>query len=231
MNGTIAGFGDELQKIGAGRSFPLSRALTAPLSLLETGRGLLTGGSIGHAAGGPVGAALGGAAGAVGGLMNGVGRSLGRRRNFAQSTLARLVRGGKGMMEHEKSRLAEGLGLSRERLETLITRMKVRRPERHLGTHEDVYSRFANSKINPIAALERVIDARALAGRLAKGEPLLQHEEELVNALRARERTEKLRDMLGPAAKALGGIGAAGGAGYGGYRAWRAVKDGGQPAG
>ena len=28
MNATIAGFGDELQKIGAGRSFPLSRALT-----------------------------------------------------------------------------------------------------------------------------------------------------------------------------------------------------------
>src|SRR4051812_13612170 len=179
MNAAIAGFGDELRKIGAGRTFPLSRALTAPLSLLETGRGLVTGGSIGHAVGGPVGAAMGGAAGAVGGLMNGVGRSLARRRNFAQSTLARLVRGGEGMMENEKSRLAEGLGLPRERLDTLIRRMKGRRPEQHLGTHEDAYSRFANTKSNPIAAAERVMEARALAGRLAKGEPLLQHEDDL----------------------------------------------------
>ena len=84
-----------------------------------------------------------------------------------------------------------------------------------------MFSRFANTRSNPIAALDRFIEARALAGRLAKREPLLQHEEELVGAIRAQDRAEKVKDVRKPAAQVLGGLGAAGGAGYGGYRAWQ----------
>ncbi len=45
----VAGFGDELAKLGAARTFPVARFLTAPWSLREAARGLLTGGSAGHA--------------------------------------------------------------------------------------------------------------------------------------------------------------------------------------
>ncbi len=211
-------------KLGGARTFPISRALTAPLSLVETLRGALTGGSLGHTVGGPLGAAVGGSLGGAGGLMQGVGLSLARRRNFAQSTFARLLRGGEGLMEHEKDRLAEGLGLRRARFDQLAQAMKTKHPARRIGAHEDIYSRFANSKYNPMAALERLVDARALAGRLAKREPLLQHERELVSALRARERRERVKDVAGPAAAALAATAGAGAAGYGGYQAYRHVK-------
>jgi hypothetical protein len=215
----IAAFRDELLKLGGARSFPISRALTTPLSLVDALRGGVSGGTIGHAIAGPMGAGAGGVGGALYGLVRGVGDTLGRRRNFAQSTLARLRAGGAGLMKHEKARLAEGLGVSVDRMEQLIAGLKKRPPRAGRERYEGDYSRLANSVFNPVAALERLIDARALAGRLGTSAPLLTDEKLLVDALRARERVERAKDLARPAARVLGAIGAVGGAGYSAYRA------------
>src|SRR5262245_42343238 len=95
-----APFADEILKLGAARTFPISRALTTPLSLIDAVRGGVSGGTVGHALAGPVGAGAGGVGGALYGLLRGVGESLGRRRNFAQATLARFRAGGAGLMKH-----------------------------------------------------------------------------------------------------------------------------------
>lgn len=220
MRARVDAFGDELLKLGGGRTFPVSRALTTPLSLVDALRGAVSGGTLGHSVAGPLGAGAGGVAGALYGVARGVGESLGRRRNFAQATLARLRDGGAGLMQHERARLAEGLGVSSQRLEKLMAGMKKPRPAGVGGERgEGDYSRFANSAVNPIAALGRFIDARALAGRIGTQAPLLADEKMLVDALRARERIERAKEVAKPAAKVLGAVGAAGGAGYGAYRA------------
>lgn len=216
MNPQTASFVDELLKLGGARTFPVSRALTTPLSLLDAVRGGVSGGTVGHTLAGPLGAGAGGVGGALYGLVRGVGESLGRRRNFAQATLARLGAGGAGLMKHERARLAEGLGVSAERMEKIIAGLR----KRSAGgvAHEGRYSRLANSVVNPVAALERFVDARALAGRLGTGAPLLADEKMLVDALRARERVERAKDVVRPAARLLGAVGL-GSASYGAYRA------------
>lgn len=215
-----AAFADELRKLG-GRSFPLSRALSTPLSLVDAVRGGVRGGTVGHTFGGPIGAGAGGVGGALYGLLRGVGDTLGRRRNFAVSTLARLRAGGSGLQRHEKARLAEGLGLAPERMEKIIRGMRRRVPGGDLG-QEGRYSRLANSTLNPVAALERFVDARALAGRMGMKAPLLGDEQLLVDALRARARIERMKDVVRPAAQAIG----AAGLGTAGYGAYRALEDG-----
>jgi hypothetical protein len=225
----IDAFSDELLKLGAGRTFPISRALTTPLSLVDALRGAVSGGTLGHTVGGPVGAGAGGVAGALYGVARGVGESLGRRRNFAQSTLARLRDGGAGLMQHEQARLAEGLGVSSDRLEKLVGGMKQQRRDAGAGRGEGEYSRFANSALNPIAALGRFLDARALAGRMGTRESLLADEKMLVDALRRRERIERAKDVAMPAAKVLGAAGAVGGAGYGAYRVHQERSGGSRP--
>lgn len=217
MNPQAASFFDEFVKLGGARTFPISRALTTPLSLLDAVRGGVSGGTVGHTLAGPLGAGAGGAGGALYGLLRGVGESLGRRRNFAQATLARLGAGGAGLMKHERARLAEGLGVSAERMEKIVAGLR-KRSAGAGAAREGQYSRLANSVVNPVAALERFVDARALAGRLGTGAPLLADEKMLVDALRTRERVERAKDVVRPAAKLLGAAGL-GSASYGVYRA------------
>lgn len=217
MRGVTASFAAELSKLGAARTFPVSRALTTPLSLLDAVRGAVSGGAFGHAMAGPLGAGGGAAGGALYGLVRGVGDSLGRRRNFAQSTLARLGAGGAGLMRHERARLAEGLGVSAVGMDKIVAGLR-RGARPGDAAEEGRYSRLANSAFNPVAALERFIDARALAGRMGTKAPLLADEKMLVDALQARARVERAKDIAGPAAKALGAAGVAGA----GYRAYRA---------
>ena len=205
-------FVDELTKIAA--NYSLSRLLTHPAT--QAIKGGLSGTvskalEVGALAGfHPLAVGGGAALGALQGVVGGMGGALADRRNYTHATLARILRGGRGLMNSEKHRLAESIGVSPHRLETLIANVAGKKnPTDYMTPAESIYSRLSTSSLFPHKAIGRIIDARALAGRIERGEPLLQHEQQLINTLRRENRIQKVKDVLpllgvGTAAAAAG---------------------------
>jgi len=170
MNNFYNGFADELIKEA---KYPISRFLTH-----RAGSGAMD--AVGHAA---AGTALGPAA-AVGGLEVAL-QSL-RRGIGGRALHGRLVRGGKGLMGHEKKKLAETLGVSVPEVEKIIARYAAK----HRGGKTHPVSRALSTKYNPIAIPRRILDTRAMAGRAAAGgKGMTKREREIVKVLRG-EKTQ-----------------------------------------
>ena len=214
----VEAFADELVKLGA--DYRYSRLLTTPGA--QAMRGALADALAGAAEWGVFGAAGGisrpGAVAATTGLaglrgaLGGPGRALAERRNFAQATLARLVDGGR-LMGEERARLVEALGVAPERLDRAAARLARGEKNRFMTPAESLQSCLSTTKYLPHLALDRVVNARALAGRVAAGEPLLQAEKNLFSAVRGADRAERLRRALpyaaGGAATGAGVVAAA----------------------
>lgn len=144
----INGFGDELIKEA---KYPISRLMTSRGA--AGAAGAAEGLSTGMLAMGPVG-------GGIRALQQHVMRGVGGR-----ALHGRLVRGGKGLMGHEKKKLAEALGVSGPKLDKMIDGYA----KAHKGSKTNPISRAVSSKYTGIAIPRRLMDTRAMAGRAAKG--------------------------------------------------------------
>lgn len=212
MNAFVAGLSDELQKLAG---YPISRALTEKAPVLPAIRNAALGMILGGSLKGPAGAAAAGLGGAVKGLMSG---AKGGRRSFANEALAHLRRGGSaGLMQHERSRIAEGLGMNEERLEKILDRMRT-------GSSSEMHGEIAEKTLAPFTdpgnVVSRVLHSRALAERMNRGEKLLHDENDLLSAIKGRNRLERAKEIGLP----IAGLASAGGLVYGGAKAHEYVS-------
>lgn len=204
MSYFLDGFTDEMVKEA---KYPISRVLS---SLgLSSGLGAAAGGATGAASlagypGAPAAAkALMGASGATSGALEGLGGAFFRRILGSRAMKGRLARGGKGLMKHEKKRLAEATGLSEENLEKAIARIAKKK-----GGKTYPVSRALDTKYNPLNIPGRLIDARALAGRSLRGKGTIKGEQEVLEMLQKAHKGRRIEQGAKAGAGALGGLAA-----------------------
>ena len=143
-----AGFSDELIKEA---KYPISRLLT---SRAVSGAGGLAEGAM--AGMGVFSPAMGGARMLHQHLIRSVG---------GRALHGRLVRGGKGLMGHEKKKLSEALGVSGPKLDKMIASYA----KANKGGKTHPISRAVSTPYTGIGAIRRLADTRAMAGRAGKG--------------------------------------------------------------
>jgi len=176
MNNTVwDSFIGEIEKIAGPMGKP-----TYPISRLLTSR------KAGVAAGGVraiEGLSKGNPAAAIEPLLGGMSTHVDRWVG-ARGTRGRMAKGGKSLWGFEKKRLAEIVGVSEKRLGTLIKR--VANMTGKDGGKTFPISRFlTHSLLPPQNIISRFVGARGMAGRVAKGNKHMLHQEkELINALK-----------------------------------------------
>jgi len=199
-------FVDELEKMADAKTYPISRYLTSPSMQAITGAGLGIGQGIAHgmSAGAtiPITAALSGGAGLMRGAAGGIQASLGRLLG-AGGMAGRLARGGKGLMGHEKTLLAQMSGMSREELESVLARIA----KKNEGMSTSPLPRALTTKYNPFNIPGRLIGARGFAGRAATGgKKLTPIERGIIDQLKREKwlRRGKIGGLVGGGATAAG---------------------------
>lgn len=193
MTSTInTSFGDELVKLAR---YPISRFLSSPHAAATSGAIS----SVTPGAGGFNAIGMG-----IGSLL-GASTLQGTRARGVKALLARAGQGGEGLMKHERKRLAEATGLTRKQLDDALERVG----RKQLANTKDTakIERALTWKYNPLAALGRVIGARGMAGRAARGGKGLQaSEKEMLEAIK-QEHKRRIRRKLGLGAAAGGAAG------------------------
>ena len=199
----------------------------------------LTGETAGAGLAGGLGALLSQGAGAlpataIGGLTGLLGPAAmkGGRALHSGALESRILRGGKGLLDFEKDHLAEGVGVSREKLNRLLTSSSKRGPVKPFGTirdhlgviqervtgsesshlnrrMEDILSdaagpadRLATTKYNPLNLPGRMTQSRALAGRVADKEELIGAEQRVMDLLKSESRKDTAKRVGFPVAAA-----------------------------
>lgn len=189
-------FMDEIEKISApvGKpTYPISRFLTS-----RTAGGIMSGtsGLLGLLSGVPN-------PGPVGGAIQGAGGAHLRRWMEARGTKGRMRKGGKALWGFEKKRLADLVGVSPQRLETLLGRIQ----KGSKGGKTFPISRLLTHSLLPPGNIPaRFFGARAMAGRKAKGyKHFLKQEKDIIAALKKANRPGadigEAASLLGSAAK------------------------------
>ena len=175
MDAFMTGFGSELVKTA---KYPISRFLSSRLAgAAGSGADYATKAHL-------VGAGLGPIA-ALGGLGAGIGLGAAQLRRVVggRAAMGRLARGGKGLMVHEKKRLAEAAGVTLPELEKVLVRVGKK------GGKTYPVSRAISTKYNPLMAIERIIGSRGFAGRAGRGgKAMTGREKQLLEALMAEKK-------------------------------------------
>lgn len=189
MDNFTNGFGDELVKTA---KYPISRLLSSPHAAGVSGAAA----SVGS---GPLAIPMGAL-----GALTGATTLQGSRGRAVKALLVRAGQGGKGLMKHERKRLAEATGMSIKDVDVALKRVG----KKHINRTGDRarLERAATYKYNPISALQRFVGARGLAGRAARGQGLQASELELLESLR-KAKPGKLKKIMAGGATA-GGLGA-----------------------
>jgi hypothetical protein len=153
----LIGFSDELTKEA---KYPISRFLNSRMThgVIEGANRGAQGAALGLGTAATAGMAAGGVG--LGALHAYLGRSV-----TGRALHGRLVRGGKGLMGHEKKKMSEALGVSGPKLDKMIASYAAA----NKGGKTMPISRAATVKYNPLAAIQRLVDTRALAGRAGRG--------------------------------------------------------------
>jgi hypothetical protein len=192
----ISGFGDELIKEA---KYPISRLITSrqTAGYLGAKEGIRAAGLMGATSlAGVGGAAAGGAA--LRALHQHLIRTVGGR-----ALHGRLVKGGKGLMGHEKEKLGEALGVSGPKLDKMIASYAAA----NKGGKTHPLSRAASTKWTGIGAARRIVDTRAMAGRAARGGAAMTgREKDILKSLAAHGSAPEKKKAL----MALGTAGAVG---------------------
>jgi hypothetical protein len=186
-------FTDEIEKIAKAPmkspTYPISRFITSRRG--QAGLGAIEGAVKG---GSPVAGALGG------GLQAHLSRWVG-----ARGTRGRMRKGGKGLWQFEKDRLADLVGVSPKRIETLIKRV-----QQKAGGKAKTFpiSRFLSHSLVGLPPgqniLARFIQTRGTAGRAKTGyKHFLKQEKKLIADLKEANRAGADISALGRAAKDL----------------------------
>jgi hypothetical protein len=205
VNDFLSGFADELTKEA---KYGLSRALTSSASLGGAAPAYAGSGVAGVQA---MRLALGGApslipivagSGAVG--ANTLRQTL-MRSVSGRALHGRLVKGGKGLMAHEKAKIGEALGVSGPKLDKMIASYAAA----NKGGKTHALARAVSSKRTGVAIPRRLMDTRAMAGRVAAGGAGMTAREnkiltELASHGKKIDSRRKLKIMAGGTAAAIG---------------------------
>ena len=171
----VRGFAGELDKLSADKTYPISRFLTS-----KTVAGLM-----GAARLDPTPA-----------ISTGISRYV-----DAHGLEGRIVRGGKGLMNHDKRRLAEMIDVSPERLDSILAQAG----RRHKGESTNPLTRLMTTKYDPTNIPGRMIGIRGMAGRVATGGKLQASEQHALDMLR-KEKNIHTAKRVGLGAAAAGGV-------------------------
>jgi hypothetical protein len=110
--------------------------------------------------------------------------------------MGQIRRGGKGLMAHDKRRLAEAAGVSVPRLEKMLARIGKRSAK--AGDKTYPVSRLLNTKYSLIAIPRRVVGTRGFAGRASRGgKGMTGREKEILALLMKEKKRGNVRRVLG----------------------------------